>query len=142
MLTDTKLRALRPRNRMHRVADANGFCIEVAPNGPKHWRYRFRYNGKASMAALGEYPIVTLVEARRRRDEAWAALSTGVSPVAAARARRSAQAERAGNTFAAVAAVFFAQRARKLAAASFKREQRLVEQYLGTHIGNMFETGL
>lgn len=31
MLTDTMLRALRPRDRLYRVAGANGLCIEVAP---------------------------------------------------------------------------------------------------------------
>jgi integrase len=132
MLTDTKLRALRPRKRLYRVADANGLCIEVTPAGSKLWRYRFRLHGKASMAALGEYPVVSLVEARRRRDEARATLHAGVSPVTAARARRTAQAERAGNTFAVVASEFLAQRAKNLSAASVKREKRLIEQDLGS----------
>jgi integrase len=135
MLTDTKLRALCPRNRLYRVADSNGLCIEVTPGGSKLWRYRFRLHGKASMAALGEYPIVSLVDARRRRDEARATLGAGVSPVAAARARRSAQADRAANTFAVVAAEFLAQRAKTLSAASLKREKRLIEQDLGSIAG-------
>jgi integrase len=132
MLTDTKLRALRPRSRLYRIADANGLCIEVTPAGSKLWRYRFRLHGKASMAALGEYPIVSLVEARKRRDEARATLAAGVSPVTAARARRTAQADRASNTFAVVAAEFLAQRAKTLSAASVKREKRLIEQDLGS----------
>jgi integrase len=88
------------------------------------------------MAALGEYPIVSLGEARKRRDEARATLGAGVSPVTAARARRSAQTERAGNTFAAVAAEFMAQRAKSLTPGSMKRERRLIEQDLGAHIGS------
>jgi integrase len=136
MLTDTKLRALRPRERLYRIADANGLCVEVTPAGSKLWRYRFRLHGKASMAALGEYPIVSLVEARKRRDHARVTLDAGVSPVTAARARRNAQAERAGNTFSLVAGEFLAQRAKKLSAASVKRERRLIEQDLGS-IGNV-----
>jgi integrase len=137
MLTDTKLRALRPRTSLYRIADANGLCIEVTPAGSKLWRYRFRFNGKASMATLGEYPIVSLVDARRRRDEARATLGAGVSPVTAARARRTAQAERASNTFAAVAAELLAQRAKTLSAGSVKREQRLIEQDLVPRIGSV-----
>jgi hypothetical protein len=86
MLTDTKLRALRPRDRLYRVADANGLCVEVTPAGSRLWRYRYRFNGRASMLALGEYPHVSPVDARRRRDEARTALAAGASPVVAARA--------------------------------------------------------
>jgi hypothetical protein len=58
MLTDTKLRSLKPRAKLYRVADANGLCIEVTPAGSMLWRYRFRHIGKASMVGLGEYPAV------------------------------------------------------------------------------------
>jgi hypothetical protein len=49
MLTDTKLRALKPKEASHRVADSNGLCIEVRPTGAKVWRYRYRYAGKPSI---------------------------------------------------------------------------------------------
>lgn len=42
MLTDTKLRALKPRLRAYRVADTNGLCIEVRSSGSKAWRIRVR----------------------------------------------------------------------------------------------------
>jgi integrase len=135
MLTDTKLRALKPRSSVYRKADSNGLAIEVRPSGARIWRYRFRLHGKASMATLGEYPLVSLVEARRLRDEARKTLAAGVSPVTAARARRAARAERAGNTFAIMAAEFLAQRAKKLSSGSVKRERRLIEQDLRS-IGN------
>lgn len=35
MLTDTKLRHLKPRAVVYRVADTNGLCIEVRPSGSK-----------------------------------------------------------------------------------------------------------
>ena len=92
MLTDAKLRALKPKTSVYRVADSNGLCIEVSTAGTRLWRYRFRFNGKASMLALGEYPIVSLAKARRSRDEARATLAAGVSPVAAGQARRATQA--------------------------------------------------
>lgn len=82
------------------------------------------------MLALGEYPEVSLAQARKRRDDARATLNAGMSPVVAARARRDVQAEHAANTFAAVAAEFMAQRARTLTAGSVKRERRLLEKDL------------
>ncbi len=44
MLTDTKLRALKPKAALYRGADANGLAIEVTPGGSKLWRYRYRFN--------------------------------------------------------------------------------------------------
>ncbi|MGH8233374.1 MAG: Arm DNA-binding domain-containing protein [Rhodanobacteraceae bacterium] len=38
MLTDTKLRALKPRQSVYRIADGGGLCIEVRPTGAKLWR--------------------------------------------------------------------------------------------------------
>jgi len=102
-LTDTRLRSLRPRATIYRVADANGLAIEVTPAGSRLWRYRYRFNGKASMLALGEYPVISLADARRLRDGARIRLDAGVNP---AQARRDEERERrtsAANTFEVVA---------------------------------------
>src|SRR6185312_169554 len=141
MLTDTKLRSLKPRANVYRVADANGLCIEVRPSGAKLWRYRYRLNGKASMATLGEYPLVPLVDARERRDAARKTLVAGVSPVAAEQARRMAQAEKAGNTFAVIAAEYLAQRVKSVSASTGIRERQLVERDLCPAIGKIAERG-
>jgi integrase len=102
-LTDVKLRNLRTRPTLYRVADARGLCIEVTPAGSKLWRYRYRSNGKASMLALGEYPEVSLADARSRRDEARALLTAGKDPSAERRQEARRAREARGNTFEAVA---------------------------------------
>ena len=35
MLTDTKIRSLKPTSAVYRVADTNGLCIEMRPAGSK-----------------------------------------------------------------------------------------------------------
>ncbi|WP_258391165.1 Arm DNA-binding domain-containing protein [Stenotrophomonas maltophilia] len=49
MLTDAKLRSLKPKDAVYRVADSQGLCIEVRPWGSKIWRYRYRFAAKANM---------------------------------------------------------------------------------------------
>jgi len=44
------------------------------------WRFRYRFDGKEKMLALGVYPDVSLNEARKRRDEACAKIKTGTDP--------------------------------------------------------------
>jgi len=66
MLTDTKLRTLKPRASAYRIADNNGLCIEVRPSGSKVWRYRYRYAGKPSIITMAEYPVMGLGGGARR----------------------------------------------------------------------------
>ena len=80
MLTDTKVRNLKPQDKLYRVADSHGLAIEVNPNGSKLWRHRFRYNNKAKMMSLGSYPMVSLLEARQKRDSIKQLLSQSINP--------------------------------------------------------------
>lgn len=91
MLTDTKLRTLKAKAKLYRVADTNGLCIEVRTNGARIWRYRYRYAGKASMVGLGEYPAVPLTEARAERDRLRLLVKGGGNPAHLARAERAAK---------------------------------------------------
>lgn len=136
MLTDTKVRSLKPREAPFRLADTNGLCIEVRPTGAKIWRYRYRFAGKANMLTVGEYPAVSLAEARAGRDKARALLKGGSDPAQVARIQRAAQAEQAGNTFEVVAAELIEKRARKLSPGSVVRERRMLEKDLGPFIGD------
>ncbi|RAP56863.1 integrase arm-type DNA-binding domain-containing protein [Oleiagrimonas sp. MCCC 1A03011] len=131
MLTDTKLRSLKPRPRSYRLADSNGLCIEVRSTGAKVWRYRYRFAGKASIITLAEYPEMSLMEARRERDKQRALLKGGANPAHAARIERAAQFESAETTFGAIALELLSKREREgLSAGSIKRERRLIQKDL------------
>lgn len=132
MLTDTKLRSLKPKTSLYRVADSNGLAIEVRPTGSKQWRYRYRYAGKANMAALGEYPAVSLLEARAERDRLRRLLKGGADPSKITKAEKVALVERSANTFSFVANELLDKRAKEgLSSGSVSRERRLIEKDLG-----------
>ena len=132
MLTDTKLRSLKPQGKVYRLADANGLCVEVRPSGARIWRYRYRFAGKANMLTIGDYPAVSLAEARAERDKARAQLKKGMDPALVVKIERAAQEEEAGNTFGALAEELVAQRAKKLTPGSVVRERRMLERDLGS----------
>ncbi len=79
-LTDTKLRALKPRPAVYRVADMLGLCIEVRPTGFKAWRFRYRFGGKGRMLDLGTYPQMSLQDARKERDRQRDVVAKGIDP--------------------------------------------------------------
>ena len=106
MLTETKIRALKPRPKLYRVPDTKGLCIEVPPNGSRLWRFRYRHNGKARMLGLGAWPAVTLADARQRRDEARKLVAQGMDP--SAERQREKRTER--QTFEVIAREWLARR--------------------------------
>jgi integrase len=103
MLNDTKLRTLKPTEKLYRITDFDGLCIEVKPTGKKFWRFRFRYLDKALMMTLGEYPVVGLAEARRLRDDAKSLLHKGINPIEDRVEKKQEEKNASKNTFRLVA---------------------------------------
>ncbi|MDX1299597.1 MAG: tyrosine-type recombinase/integrase [Pseudomonas sp.] len=91
-LTDSAIKTAKAKDKLYRLADSNGLCLEVAPTGSKLWRYRYRFNGKAKMLSLGAYPAVPLATARRKRDDARLLLDEGTDPGVERKASKQAQA--------------------------------------------------
>lgn len=103
MLTNAHCRNAKPREKLYRLNDHRGLYLEIKPSGVKAWRYRFTLNGKASMFALGEYPGVTLSEARERCEAARKLVKQGINPAQQRQLDRIRQASEAKNTFEVVA---------------------------------------
>lgn len=82
MLSDTKLRNLKPREKPYKVADRNGLYVVVTPKGTISFRYNYRLNGRQETLVLGRYGPdgITLAEARERLLAAKKLVSEGVSP--------------------------------------------------------------
>ena len=103
MLTDIKIRQAKATGKTCKLTDGRGLYLEVTPTGAKHWRYRYRIAGKENVYAMGNYPEISLQEARKAREDARDLVKQGVHP---AHIRRKNQGEKeAGNaiTFKKVA---------------------------------------
>jgi integrase len=79
-LTDTAIRATKPRAKPFKLTDGGGLHLLVKPSGTKLWRLAYRFGGKQRTLALGVYPIVTLAEARSGRNAARELLAKGIDP--------------------------------------------------------------
>lgn len=103
MLTVVQIRALKPAERPYKVADVDGLYLLVQPSGALLWRFRYRCCGIERKLSLGSFPDVSLVQARRKRDEAKAELDDGIDPVEEKRQRRLKAELAAQTTFELVA---------------------------------------
>jgi hypothetical protein len=106
-LTDAKVRALKGKTAQFKISDGEGLYVLVPPSGAKLWRLAYRFKGKQKSVALGKYPEVSLLEARRARDAAKRPLSAGTDPAESRKAEKRKQKIVAGNTFEAVANEWF-----------------------------------
>jgi len=99
MLTDTKIKALKPKDKPYKIGDSNGLFIYVTPTGSKRWRQKYRINGREKLLTHGEYPFVTLQEARGLRDDARALIAKGKDPSTEKKVKKDTK----HNTFAFIA---------------------------------------
>ncbi|MBF0165450.1 MAG: tyrosine-type recombinase/integrase [Magnetococcales bacterium] len=108
-LTDTQLRNLKPTPAPKSVADERGLSILMQPNGSKWWRFRYRFDGKQKLLALGVYPDVSLKQAREKRDEARRLLAEGIDPGEHRKIIKTMDKSREADSFEAVAREWFAK---------------------------------
>lgn len=80
-LTDLQIRKEKPTDKPRKLSDGGGLYLLVNQTG-KYWRWKYRFEGKEKVMALGVYPEVTLAEARQAHQGARKLLATGVDPVA------------------------------------------------------------
>jgi integrase len=79
-LTDLKIRKAKQTDKAYRLSDGLGLSLLVRPSGTKSWQLRYQFMGREKILSIGQYPIILLSEARKRRDEAKKLLEDGVDP--------------------------------------------------------------
>ena len=106
MLTDAKLRQIKKPEKPMKLADAGGLHLFLTPAGGKHWRWRYKIDGREKLLSLGSYPDITLAQARTARDDARVTLKSGQDPAVA---KKLAKLAAPGRTFEAMARAWHKQ---------------------------------
>jgi integrase len=114
-LTDTSIRKVKSGPKPRKLSDGGGMYLLVMPDGGRYWRMDYRFAGKRRTLALGVYPIISLSEARSRRDKARELLAKEIDPNAAKKQRRRAARIASDNTFEAIAREWISNQRHRLA---------------------------
>lgn len=87
MLTDTKLKNLKPQDKLYKVSDRDGLYVAVLTSGTVSFRYDYRINGRRETLVIGQYGRdgISLAEAREELIAAKKLLKAGQSPAVAKR---------------------------------------------------------
>lgn len=115
-LTDRKLQALRPAlaGKRYEILDQviAGFGVRVSDTGLRSFILKTRYpgSGHPTRRTLGEYPALSLGDARKKA-AAWRTLiKQGIDPALAEQRQRETEDRKQATTVTAVAADFFAEK--------------------------------
>ena len=103
MLTDSKLKNAKPDARPYKLVDGQGLHALVQTSGSVLWQQRYRFEGKERTASHGSYPLVSLLEARKKRDELKKLLLEGLDPAKVKRQRSADGGFSLGETFKEIA---------------------------------------
>ncbi len=133
LLKDVKLRKSKcPTGQsILKLSDGGGLYLWVFANGKKHWRFRWWDEGKEQSLAIGEYPHVSLTQARSRRDALQKQRAAGVNPSESRKAEQQAKATAAANSFEAVAKEWYGKQSHAWSASHIRDVKRRLE-------GNIF----
>jgi integrase len=101
-LSDMQVNKAKPKSKAYKLADGGGLYLLVTVSGGKLWRYDYRFDGIRKTISFGQYPVLTLAEARQCREDARKLLAGGQDPGAVKKHQRDvvqAQRECDTNTF-------------------------------------------
>ena len=79
-LSDVELKRAKSKDKQYKLYDGGGLFLIVRPNGKKVFKVRYKVDGKDTEKTLGEYPMLTLGEARKKVLELKKLLSDGINP--------------------------------------------------------------
>lgn len=102
-LTDSIIKAAKPRDKRYSLPDGKGLVLWVQPDGQKCWRFRYYFNEKEKMLSLGFYPAVSLAAARLERTRFKQLLAQGINPSENRKEQKRQAAIAAENSFELVA---------------------------------------
>ena len=108
-LNDVMVRQARPSENggIRKYTDGGQMYLIVSKTG-KYWRYNYKFAGKSKTLALGVYPDVNLMDARKAHKEAREQLERGIDPNEYKKIRKLSGGHFDNNSLEAVALEWFA----------------------------------
>ena len=101
-LSDLVVKQAKTTEKAYTLPDIDGLSLAVSPAGNKSWHFRYYWLGKQQRMSLGNYPEVSLRDARSLRDEARALVAKDINPHRHRKQKRAAAKLAGEHTFDAI----------------------------------------
>ena len=141
-LTNTEVEKLKAKKEAYNSrSDGEGLYMRIFPNSRKVWRLKYTKpstNNRTNIS-LGDYPALTLAQARERKREIQALLVQDIDPQLHQQQEEQKQQQADNNTFAKIAAAWFEDRKKR---ANFSDKTTtdtwsMIERHILPHFGDL-----
>jgi integrase len=132
-----KCKSSKPKEKPYKLSDGGGMYLEIMPNGGKFWRLKYRYNNKEKRLSFGKFPLISLDEARDKRDEAKKILAEGNDPSIIKREEKILKSVSSANTFESIAKEWLEKKETEVKANTYKDIVNRLELNLFPQIGKL-----
>lgn len=138
-LTESFIKRLKyESNKPNKHLDGGGLFLEVRPTGVKKWRVDFyKPDGKRSMITIGDYPAISLIQVRAKRDKIKGQVVQGLNPVVERQIRIDELKQNTQNTFAIIADEFIEFKRGSWGVGHYQRMRNALANNAYQYIGNM-----
>lgn len=134
--TDIQILRANAQDKPYPLNDGQGLSLLINPSGSKGLRFRYRFAGKAWLMSFGSCSLVSLAEARDKRDTARKHVANSIDPVEERKAQRLAQQLSTENSFEAICREWHSNKADRWTVAYREKIIKTFEQDVFPFIGN------
>jgi len=137
-LTNTEVSQAKPKDNDYTLLDGEGLQLRVKTSGTKSWLFNYYHpiTKKRKNLSLGQYPALTLAEARKQRASSKELLTNNIDPKEYRDDQLSDEKLKMGFTLSSIALDWFEIKKTKIAETTSKSLWRNFENHLFPSIGH------
>ena len=81
-LNDKQIKQAKALEKEYSLSDGAGLQLVIRPNGTKTWLFKYYrpFSKKRTNISFGQYPLISLADARKKREDARALLANDIDP--------------------------------------------------------------
>lgn len=136
-LTDSKIKSFVVGEKIEKKTDGGGLYLELRPPATKTFRLAFRLNKKQRIYTIGQYPTVTLAQARKKALEAKELIKQGIDPVEHDKRRNVSTLK-----FSSIAEEYISTLQQKVSIKRITKLNGLLKNYINSTFGNVDITAI
>ncbi len=137
-LTNTEVSQAKPKEKEYNLADGDGLALRIKPRGSKLWIFNYSrpYSKKRANISFGNYPDVSLADARDKRTNARKLLAKDIDPKTHKEAVTESKKTELNNTLLKVAHDWFEIKKTTIAPNTAKDTWNALNNHIFPKLGN------
>lgn len=138
-LTHSEIANLKPKNVIYDVTDSKNLTVRIMKSGEKYFYFRYNrpHSKRRNNISLGQFPYLSLQQARKKRDELQGVLLSGLDPAIYLQELEARERNAVENTFQRLAERWHEKKQKEVDAVALERNYRRLKRVLYPAFANV-----